>query len=250
MNKEEILSILRKYNFDPNEYIVLSTGAMTLYGIKDIAHDIDLAVSPKLFNELLDKYQCTLKCEYELDGENIKVYSFEVFDFSVSYFDQDNIEYIDGIPVQNINAILKLKQNLNREKDIKDIKLIKQYLNNKHLNSLSLAYLGDAIYEVYIRKYLLSKGIIKVNELQKEAINYVSAKAQSAFLEKMINENFLTEEELTIIKRARNHKSHSSKSADIITYKKSTGLEALIGYLDISNNTKRIDEIMQFIVGE
>lgn len=114
-------------------------------------------------------------------------------------------------------------------------------------NSLALAYLGDAIYEVYIRKYLLSKGIVKVNELQKEAVKYVSAKAQSDFLEKMINENFLTEEEITIVKRARNHKSHSSKTADIITYKRSTGLEALIGHLEIKKSKTRIDEIMRFI---
>ncbi|MCI9110332.1 MAG: ribonuclease III, partial [Bacilli bacterium] len=54
----------------------------------------------------------------------------------------------------------------------------------------------------------------------------------------------------TIIKRARNHKSHSSKSADIVTYKRSTGLEALIGYLEINNNINRINEIMDYIVGD
>ncbi len=118
-------------------------------------------------------------------------------------------------------------------------------------NSLALAYLGDAIYELYIRNYLLKQADYKVNELQNMAVKYVSAKAQSTFLDKMINENFLTEEELTIIKRARNHKSHGSpKNTDIITYKKSTGLEALIGYLKLTNNETRIDEIMKYIVGE
>ena len=117
-------------------------------------------------------------------------------------------------------------------------------------NSLVLAYLGDAIYEVFIRKYLISKGITKVNELQKEATKYVSAKAQSDYLEKMINDNFLGEEEIRIVKRARNHKSHGSKSFDIVTYKRSTGLEALIGYLELSNNKKRIEEIMNYIVGD
>lgn len=117
-------------------------------------------------------------------------------------------------------------------------------------NSLVLAYLGDAIYEVYIRKYLISKGICKVNDLQKASIKYVSAKSQSDFLEKMLKDNFLTEDELVIIKRARNHKSHGSKSTDIITYKRSTGLEALIGYLDLSGNEDRILEIMRYIVGD
>ncbi len=118
-------------------------------------------------------------------------------------------------------------------------------------NSLSLAYLGDAVYELYIRTYLLSKGNYKVCDLQNMAVKYVSAKSQSSFLDKMIDDNFLTEDELTIVKRARNHKSHQSpKHTDIITYKKSTGLEALIGYLKLTKNEKRIEEIMKYIVGE
>ena len=116
-------------------------------------------------------------------------------------------------------------------------------------NSLTLAYLGDAVYEVYIRKHLINKGIIKVNELQKNAIKYVSAKAQSDILEKLISEGVLTEHEQNIVKRARNHKSHSSKSTDIITYKRSTGFEALIGYLEI-NNKQRIEEIINFVIGD
>lgn len=117
-----------------------------------------------------------------------------------------------------------------------------------NLNSLALAYLGDAIYELYIRKHLISKNIVKVKELQKEAVNFVSAKAQAKFLSSMIDSNFLTSEEIDIVKRARNHKSHSSKSTDIITYKHSTGLEALIGELYLENNKTRIDEIMNFIL--
>ena len=66
-------------------------------------------------------------------------------------------------------------------------------------NSLVLAYMGDAIYEVYVREYLISKDIAKVNELQKHAIKYVSAKGQKEYLEKMINESFFKEEELDII---------------------------------------------------
>ena len=66
----------------------------------------------------------------------------------------------------------------------------------------------------------------------------------------MIDNNFFSEDELTIIKRARNHKSHSSKSTDIRTYKNSTGLEALIGYLYLTKKEARIIEIMEFIVGD
>ena len=114
-----------------------------------------------------------------------------------------------------------------------------------------LAYIGDAVYELYIRKYLITKGNYKVKDLQKQAINYVSAKAQSNFLDKMLEDNFLNNYELEIVKRARNHKvlSHP-KNTSIITYKKATGLEALIGYLEKTNKNQRIEEIMKYIVGD
>lgn len=119
------------------------------------------------------------------------------------------------------------------------------------INSLSLAYLGDAVYELYIRNYLLNKGNIKVKDLQAQAVKYVSAKSQSNFLDKMLQNEFLNETEIDIIKRARNHKCHKSpKNTDIITYKKATGLEALIGYLYMNNNKMRIEKIMNYIVGE
>lgn len=123
-------------------------------------------------------------------------------------------------------------------------------MNNKDLNVLALAYLGDAIYEIYIRNYLVGKGIIKVKELQEQAINYVSAKAQSKYIHKLIDQDFFDEIELSIIYRARNHKSHKSKSTDIVTYKYSTALEAVIGYLYLNQNFNRIKEIMKYIVGE
>ena len=120
----------------------------------------------------------------------------------------------------------------------------------KEINSLVLAYLGDTIYEDYVRLYLIKKEIANVNELQTESIKYSSAKAQCEYLKKMINDNVFSEEELEIIKRARNHKSISHpKNCDIVTYRNATGLEALIGYLKLDNKEKRIDEIMQNILG-
>ena len=124
-------------------------------------------------------------------------------------------------------------------------------MQTQNINVLALAYLGDAIYEIYIREYLLNKNIIKVKELQEEAIKYVSAKSQSEFLKKIIENNFLNEEEIALIKRARNHKSHKApKGTNIITYKNSTGLEALIGYLHLNKKRNRIEEIMKYIVGD
>ena len=115
------------------------------------------------------------------------------------------------------------------------------------INSLTLAYLGDAVYEIYIRKYLINKGIAKVNNLQKEAIKYVSAKGQCKFVMQMLEENFLKEEEIDVFHRARNYKSNSHpKNTDIITYKHATGFEAIIGYLSLKNDNKRIEEIVDF----
>ena len=117
------------------------------------------------------------------------------------------------------------------------------------INSLVLAYLGDTIYENYVRRYLINQGIAHVDELQKSAVKYVSAKNQAVYLQQMIDQGFLSSEELEIVKRARNYKTTSHpKNCDIVTYKYATGLEALIGYLDLNNQHDRILEIMNFIL--
>ena len=123
-------------------------------------------------------------------------------------------------------------------------------MNTNEINVLVLAYLGDTIYENYIRRYLIEKNIANVDSLQKEAISYVSAKSQAKFLTELLDKELLTEEEITIVKRARNYKTKSHpKNCDIITYKYATGLEALIGYLELENKKERIDEIMNYIIG-
>ena len=119
----------------------------------------------------------------------------------------------------------------------------------KEINSLVLAYLGDTIYEDYVRMYLINKGIANVNDLQKESIKYSSAKAQCEYVKELMNNNIFTEEELEIIKRARNHKSISHpRNCDIVTYRYATGLEALIGYLKLENKEERIEIIMKNIL--
>lgn len=119
---------------------------------------------------------------------------------------------------------------------------------NKDKNVLVLAYIGDAIYEVYIREYLIKKNIVKVDKLQKEAIKYVSAKAQSKIINDLIEKNLLKEEELEIFYRARNHKgTRHPKNTDILTYKHATGFEAIIGYLYLENKP-RLQEIINIIL--
>ena len=123
-------------------------------------------------------------------------------------------------------------------------------INNLDLNVLVLAYLGDTVYEYYIRRFLIESKISNVNDLQKNAVNYVSAVNQAKFLEKLIESNFFNEDELSIIKRARNHKGGKHpKNCDVITYKHATALEALIGYLKLENKEDRIQEIMDKIIG-
>ena len=118
------------------------------------------------------------------------------------------------------------------------------------INVLVLAYLGDTIYENYVRRYLINKGIANVNDLQKNAVDFVSAKNQAKFLKEMISISFFNADEMDVIMRARNYKTTSHpRNCDIITYKLATGLEALIGYLDLENKKERIDEIMTFILG-
>ena len=118
-----------------------------------------------------------------------------------------------------------------------------------NINVLVLAYLGDNIYEYYVRKELIRRGIANVNDLQKEAVNYVSAVNQAKFITNLINDGFFSEDEMDIIKRARNHKSKTHpKSCDVITYRYATALEAVIGFLELSENKNRIMQIMDIIL--
>ena len=117
------------------------------------------------------------------------------------------------------------------------------------INPSVLAYLGDSVFELLVRDYLVREsGLAKTHEIQKEAIKYVSAKGQCSFVTKLIEENKLTDDELEIFYRGRNHKSNSHpKNTDIITYKYATGFEAIIGYLYLKNDYKRIEEIGELL---
>lgn len=117
------------------------------------------------------------------------------------------------------------------------------------INILVLAYIGDSVYELLVREYLVSKKINNVNQLQQEAKKYVSAKNQSNYLKEIISEGILSDIEIDIVKRARNSKINSHpRNTDVITYKHATGLEALIGYLYLENKKDRINEIMSYII--
>lgn len=111
-------------------------------------------------------------------------------------------------------------------------------------SSLQLAYIGDAVYELYIRTMISKDKNIPVNKLHREATTYVKAKAQSDIIRKI--EPYLTEEELSVYKRGRNTKANTAaKNADIVDYRHATGFEALIGYIYLKKDFERLDEILK-----
>ncbi len=117
------------------------------------------------------------------------------------------------------------------------------------LSGLTLAYIGDAIYEVYIRDFLIRSGQTRPNQLHRLATHYVSAKAQHYLIEEMMKEDFLTEEEQAMYKRGRNAKSHTSaKNTSVFIYRSSTGFECLIGYLHLTGQKERLDEVVAWCI--
>jgi len=123
-------------------------------------------------------------------------------------------------------------------------------LNNRNLvevNPLVLAYIGDSLFENFIREQNINKGICKIKDLSKETLKYVNAKSQSYFLNIILDNNLLKEDEIDIVKRARNTKSnHKPKSCDILTYKYATALESLLGYLYYKDK-ERLNYILNYI---
>ncbi|MCH1626103.1 Mini-ribonuclease 3 [Fredinandcohnia quinoae] len=119
-------------------------------------------------------------------------------------------------------------------------------IDSHQLNSLALAYMGDAVYEKFVRHYLLSKGNVRPNQLHNIAKRYVSAKAQSAIIHQMMDDDFFSEEEQGVIRRGRNAKSGTvPKNTDVQTYRYSTAFEALIGYHYLQKNNDRIEIIIE-----
>jgi len=124
--------------------------------------------------------------------------------------------------------------------EIKDAKL---------LNGLALAYIGDAVYELAIRQYLLEVGQTRPNQLHRHATQYVSAKAQAKIMNDFFEKEILTEEEENYYKRGRNSKINTkAKNTDIHTYLQSTGFESLIGYLYLTEQEDRLNEIVKYCI--
>lgn len=117
------------------------------------------------------------------------------------------------------------------------------------INGIALAFEGDAIYSTYIRQHLIFQGQTKPNQLHRMATRYVSAKAQAMLITKMREAQLLTEKEEDIYKRGRNANSHTkAKNTDIVTYKMSTGFEAVMGYLHMTGQIERLEELIDYCI--
>lgn len=117
------------------------------------------------------------------------------------------------------------------------------------INGIALAFEGDAVYSMYIRRHLIFQGQTKPNQLHRLATKYVSAKAQAMLITKMLEAQLLTEKEEEIYKRGRNASVHTkAKNTDIITYKMSTGFEAVLGYLHMTEQIERMEELISWCI--
>ena len=130
------------------------------------------------------------------------------------------------------------------------IEIIERPKNIADVNTMSpltWAYIGDSVYELYVREFLVNTTKLKPHKLHIEAIKYVKAKAQAEILEKI--EEKLTEQEKEIVKRGRNAENHHlPKNATVQEYMYSTGFEALIGYLYLTKQDERLKEILDFCI--
>lgn len=117
------------------------------------------------------------------------------------------------------------------------------------INGIALAFEGDAIYSTYIRKHLIFQGFTKPNQLHRKTTRYVSAKAQAMLITKMLEAQLLSEKEEDIYRRGRNADSHTkAKNTDVVTYKMSTGFEAIMGYLHMTEQIKRLEELIDWCI--
>lgn len=116
-------------------------------------------------------------------------------------------------------------------------------IDPNRINTTSLAFIGDAVYSVYIRRHVVMSGTENAEKLHQMAVSYVRAEAQAEAIKAVFDD--LSPEHQALVRRARNRRSHSKpKHADAMTYKWSTAFEALIGYLYLSGETERMEDLI------
>lgn len=138
--------------------------------------------------------------------------------------------------MENDSNIKRILTDIHNSVEIKIVK-------TREYSPLVLAYIGDAVFELFIRTEIVSRGNAPVNKLHKEVRDYVKASAQANMYNRI--KSYLTEEEETIFRRGRNAKSSSvPKNAKLLDYKHATGLEALCGYLYLDGQIERLQYLI------
>ena len=124
-------------------------------------------------------------------------------------------------------------------------------IDTSMMDGAALAFIGDAVYEIYVRKHVLAEAgsghqsmALKVDALHHGTVQFVNAEAQALAIKAMADD--LTEEEQAVVRRARNHKPHSvPKHADVMDYKWATAFEALVGYLYLTGETEEMEKVIR-----
>ncbi len=129
---------------------------------------------------------------------------------------------------------------------LKDVSQIKK-VDVREYSALNLAYIGDAVFEIYARTKVVKEYKTTVNEMNRKTKGYVNANAQNEMYHRIMD--IATDEEIEILKRGRNAKSKTSaKNASTSAYRHATGIEALVGYLYLTENISRLNEIFEYIL--
>lgn len=125
----------------------------------------------------------------------------------------------------------------------------KNFLSPEQMQALALAYIGDSIYDIMSREYVMKNHLGKINDLHRTVSTLVSARAQASFMKNILENNILTNIEESIYIRGKNQKNNSkAKNASIMEYKLATGLEAVFGYLYLEKNFERLEEMFNYII--
>ena len=125
----------------------------------------------------------------------------------------------------------------------------KNFSSPEQMQALALAYIGDSIYDIMSREYVMKNHLGKINDLHRTVSTLVSARAQASFMKNILENNILTDIEESIYIRGKNQKNNSkAKNASIMEYKLATGLEAVFGYLYLKKNFERLEEMFNYII--
>ena len=125
----------------------------------------------------------------------------------------------------------------------------KNFSSPEQMQALALAYIGDSIYDIMSREYVMKSHLGKINDLHRTVSTLVSARAQASFMKNILENNILTDIEESIYIRGKNQKNNSkAKNASIMEYKLATGLEAVFGYLYLEKNFERLEEMFNYII--